>query len=154
MHDNNKVHPQNNNNVIPPKDAVNDILENTPFQEQHKDPYILKIIKDINSNPIPKFKNFILCDRSKLLLYHCNANRSDHDQEYAQYKIVVPQSLQAKCMKIHHILHYGIDKTYKNICRKFFWKGLHADVVNFVKSCHTCITNKPQRIPAAHFKTQ
>lgn len=115
--------------------------------EQRSDTDLNKIIKDINTNIISKFKNYIICDRSLLLLYESTPANSN--QELVLYKIVVPKSLREKCIRIHHITHYGIEKTYKNIKKKYFWKGLYSDIVNYVKSCTRCLTNKPQRIPTA-----
>ena len=59
--------------------------------------------------------------------------------------------LQAKNLRIHHLMHYGINKMYHSLYEKYFWKGMYSDVVNFTNSCCRCITNKPQRIPLVPF---
>lgn len=113
--------------------ALLDISEAALFYEQCKDTDLNKIIKDINNNIISKFKNYIIWDQSLLLLYGSTPANSNH--ESVQFKIAVHTSLREKCIRIHHITHYRIEKTYKNIRKKYFWKGLYSDVVNTVKLC-------------------
>lgn len=49
--------------IVTPRNAPNDIAKATLLDEQQYDPDTFKILKDINSNLIPKFKNYyILCD--------------------------------------------------------------------------------------------
>lgn len=96
--------------------------------EQYKDAELIKIIKYLNNNRISKFKNFTICNHSKLLF-----NPSDEiiNNELSLQCIVMPNLLIEKCIRLHH---YDIEKTYKNICNKFYWKGLYSDVVNYIKS--------------------
>ena len=39
--------------------------------------------------------------------------------------------------------HLGVDKTYENIARHFYWPKLIKDVKRYIKSCDTCQRNKP-----------
>lgn len=136
-----------NFNSPPPKDALLDISETTLRYEQQKDTDIKKIISDNINNIIPDFKNYIICDRFLLLFF--NSNSAKPNKESAQYKIVVSKSVREKCIQIHHITHYGIKKTYKNIRTKFYGKGIYSNIVNYVRSCTRCLLNMPQRVPAA-----
>lgn len=137
-----------NSLTIPPKDALLDISIPTLFFEQRQDPELKKIILEIQNNAIPKVKNFTLCDRTELLI-SCAPSKNDQEPVF---KIVVPQNLKEKCIRIHHLSHLGIDKTYKNILKTYWWKGIFCDVANYVKSCTRCATVKHQRIPTAPFQ--
>ena len=141
--------PKENNNQPPPKDALLDISIPTIRYEQGKDEYTSKIIKDIRENETSKYKNYIICPKSNLLLY---TSTQDPEKQDVNYRIVIPKKLQAKCLRIQHLTHYGIDKTYQSLCKKYYWKGMYSDVVNFINSCQKCIMNKPQRIPQAPFQ--
>lgn len=44
-------------------------------------------------------------------------------------------------------------KPLKVLSDKYYWKGIYADIVNFVKSCSTCITSKYHKIPQAPFQS-
>lgn len=38
--------------------------------------------------------------------------------------------------------HFGVFKTYKRLSLRFYWPGMHTDVVNFINSCDTCLAHK------------
>ena len=134
-----KTNPVNNIQP-PPKDPLLEISIATIKYEQRRGEDSKKIIRNLENNRTSKHKNFILCSKTGLLLFALNANRPRPEE--VEYKIMIPKILQAKCLRIHYLTHYGIDKTYHSHYEKYFWKGMHSDATNFVNSCHRCITNK------------
>lgn len=117
--------------------------------EQKKDKNIKIIFNALRNNTNEarvKYKNYSICPSTKLLLY---TTKPKANVVECNNKIVIPSSLKEKCIRVSHLTHFGIDKTYQNLCRKFFWRGMFADVVNYIKSCDKCLTLKPQRVPVA-----
>lgn len=41
--------------------------------------------------------------------------------------------------------HLGKDKTLEQVRRRFFWPGMDADVLQYVRSCDACQRNKPSQ---------
>ena len=60
-------------------------------------------------------------------------------------RIVLPQSLQKKAIKIAHQGHLGICKVKSLLREKHYWPGLYADVNEFISWCILCQANL--RIP-------
>ena len=54
--------------------------------------------------------------------------------------ILVPESLQRRCLMDHHLLlgHVGQKQLYGCLKRKFYWKNIDFDVPNIVASCGLC----------------
>jgi hypothetical protein len=70
------------------------------------------------------------------------AERKDDEKR----RLVVPT-------KFHHIQsthnsrfrfsgHLGTKRTYYRLSSKYYWKGLHHDVVKWINSCNSCNTRK------------
>ena len=91
----------------------------------------------------------MICPQTKLLLFIAKHNRIN---KKTMHKIAIPHMLKGRCLKISHLTHLGIDKTYQQLSKSYFWRGMYNDVVNYVKSCTRCITIKPQRVPSAPFQ--
>lgn len=143
---------QNLNNVTAQEssstqDPPMEISENTFLIEQRNDPAIMEIIDSITSeNPNPKFKNFFIHPDTGLLMI----KRKFVDSENSPHiKIIVPQCLKPKILKICHMPHFGIRNTYRKLLKRFYWYGIFNDTKNFVLSCTLCIKNKPHKIPHA-----
>jgi hypothetical protein len=64
-----------------------------------------------------------------------------------QWQLVVPGSLRTTMMKLAHDIpisgHQGVTKTVKRLLAKYWWKGMRADVREYVTSCEQCIRYKP-----------
>ena len=71
------------------------------------------------------------------------------------HQIVVPDRYRKDILRIAHDLpyagHMGVTKTYRRILPYFYWPGLHRDVANYCRTCHTCqLIGKPnQKVPVA-----
>jgi hypothetical protein len=72
------------------------------------------------------------------------------DNKFAKHegKIYVPKTLETRegLIEIHHSWgHPGIAKTLELINRGYWWPKMKQDVEDYVKSCNTCQTSKPDR---------
>ncbi|KAL2082452.1 hypothetical protein ACEWY4_022270 [Coilia grayii] len=73
-------------------------------------------------------------------------------------QIVLPTQYREEVLKLAHEKpmagHFGIRKTQERVLRHFYWPKVHADVVEFCRSCHACqVVGKPnQVIPTAPLK--
>ncbi|XP_033758102.1 uncharacterized protein K02A2.6-like [Pecten maximus] len=53
-------------------------------------------------------------------------------------RLVIPQVLQLKCIKLAHQGHLGIVGTKQQLRTKVWWPHMDKDVEKYVKSCHGC----------------
>ena len=47
--------------------------------------------------------------------------------------------------EVHNCAHFGVEKTYYECSRSFYWKGMYEDAKKFVNSCLKCQQNKDER---------
>jgi hypothetical protein len=63
-----------------------------------------------------------------------------------QNRIVVPEKMRREVLEWAHgdIMsgHLGIEKTLDRLKNRFYWKGMHADVENWINECLTCVSKK------------
>jgi len=65
-----------------------------------------------------------------------------HERVY----IPVVRKLREQFIAEHHRWgHSGVDKTIELMLRNYWWPGLRRDVEDYVRSCRTCQTAKPDR---------
>ena len=71
------------------------------------------------------------------------------DKKSGKPKIVVPESLKAFILGMHHGLpltgHPGRNRTLNLIRKRYWWKGLNGDVRRWVRACHSCGRRKTPR---------
>ena len=67
-------------------------------------------------------------------------------------KIVIPQSLQRRCVEWYHetLCHPGETRTEHTIRQHFYWKGLRTDVVDICKKCRLCQLTKRKTLKYGH----
>ncbi len=53
-------------------------------------------------------------------------------------RIVLPQSLRARALKLAHEGHLGIVGTTQNLRSKVWWPTMYKDAERHVRSCHGC----------------
>ena len=58
-------------------------------------------------------------------------------------RIVVPQSLRKKILKLAYEAHQGIVKTKKFYEHVFYWPGMDDTTETVVKNCQACVVNQP-----------
>ena len=64
------------------------------------------------------------------------------------FQLVVPKAFRHQVLKTAHDQsgHLGVQKTYWNVLKHFFWHRLKTDVAAYVRSCHVCqLTGKPNQ---------
>ena len=62
-------------------------------------------------------------------------------------QVVVPQSLVSTALKVVHGSmggdHMGVERTYMECKRKYYWKGMYRDIEAYIKNCRICNKYKP-----------
>lgn len=56
----------------------------------------------------------------------------------ASPRVVVPEALQQRTLRILHEGHWGLTRTKTLARRHVFWRGLTADLTRLIHSCDTC----------------
>lgn len=103
-----------------PKNNKLDIEISELLEEQKKDKLVRKIFNELRNKwqeAETKFKNYVICPTTKLLLF---VKKPIKKKTENNNKIVFPSNLKEKCLKISHLTHFGIDKTYRNLDKKHF----------------------------------
>ena len=61
--------------------------------------------------------------------------------------LVVPQSYRQRAMEGCHdqVGHLGQDRVLNLLRDRFYWPGMHADVVSYINSCPRCLRRKSQQ---------
>lgn len=94
-----------------------------------------------------KFPNFFIKNNSLFRLTKNKHDSTDLTSEFA-WKEVVPAELREQVMLENHAEptagHLGVFKTYHRLALRYFWPGMHRDVVKFINSCTKCLTYKAQ----------
>jgi hypothetical protein len=99
--------------------------------EQLRDPPLKTLYNSLKTRRI---KNYRLIDN---IIYK---------QQGHNLKLVVPQSLKRRTMQICHDEmaggHLGLNKTYKKVQERFYWKNMWANVKQLINSCAKCASRK------------
>ncbi len=124
-----------------------DYLSNGTIPQGWHDKDVKRLITEANDYVI---------DPEDGILYHLYYSRGKGPQKHRVIKqLVVPQTLKHDVMLSYHDAlmagHQGFDRTYHLIRLKYFWKGMYAEIKEYVSSCHKCQVNKrtahPQNYP-------
>lgn len=116
------------------------------WEEQHKDPAIVKIFQTLAGDD-DQLKNQYEVVEDKL--YHTTQLKTGQ----RHYRVYIPRTLVSTLLQHYHSNplsgHMGIYKTYQRLHDVAFWPGMWADVKNHVKRCIKCQTLKGEnRKPA------
>lgn len=107
---------------------------------QTNDLSINRIIENIDKKP---FNNeYCLIDG----LLHRKIFRFNHVRSVP----VIPKNKAKDIIKVYHNTsangaHLGKDRTFYKIRERFYWPGMYTDIVEHIKSCPNCLTNKYER---------
>lgn len=56
--------------------------------------------------------------------------------------VVVPKAMREQVLKAHHgdpwAGHFGRDRVWRNLTKRFWWPNVKADVIEFIKNCEIC----------------
>ena len=92
-------------------------------------------------------KNEVLCRK---WITH---NKQYNEIEVERFLVLVPETLRETVLDLHHssliTTHPGIDETYRQIVRQYYWPKMKDEVDLFIKSCIKCGRVKQ---PAAYLK--
>jgi hypothetical protein len=62
-------------------------------------------------------------------------------------RYLVPQDLRAMILQYFHdsalSAHLGVEKTFRQISKVFFWSRMRPDVLDYVRKCEQCQRAKP-----------
>lgn len=89
------------------------------------------------------------------ILYHYRQPRMKSVNKNSKFirQLVVPTAMQKEVMEAYHdkAAHPGFDRCYLSIAMKYYWKGMHADLQQHIRSCDSCqrskYTTHPNRPP-------
>lgn len=114
-------------------------------REQLKDPDLEKIIRsfeDARNEDYARWtgRGFIM---SNGVLY-----RYSDTEDLDEAQLVVPSHEREKIMNEYHdkdtAAHYGAERTYQRISRRYYWTGMRRYVTEYVKNCPDCQRYKAQ----------
>lgn len=78
--------------------------------------------------------------------FHASAGRI-----YRADRLCIPASAELRTQLIRECHdaptsgHFGKDKTSEQLKRRFYWKGMDADILRYVTTCDACQRNKPSQ---------
>lgn len=139
-------------------DSINMISVDMPSKpasdvraEQLEDPELRKIITDLESSATSTdFKKW--AERGYIMsngiLFRYNP---DIDEEEPQQ--VIPSNQIPHILREYHDLetagHYGIERTYQRIARRYYWMGMRRNITDYVGQCIECKRYKPTNLKPA-----
>ena len=131
----------------------------TPLEWCHaqiQDPILSQIIREINSKSVGKMKikmgmpsemKALIRNRTQLTLKHGVLYKRSKVNARTKHLLVVPQSHRQRAMEGCHdqVGHLGQDRVLDLLMYRFYWPGMHADVVSYINSCPRCLRRKSQQ---------
>ena len=125
-----------------PTSAITD--SDTLSSHQLSDPDLRPIILYLKENSLPEdnqkaqevvtlAQQFTMSDE---VLYRTSQKQGELPQ------IVVPASLKQQIMEKHHAgilaAHFSGPRLFKTISRRWWWKGMYKDLMNYARGCPQC----------------
>lgn len=135
-------HRKGSENVVP--DALSRLMKveaihvstNMPASSV-KDEWYDRIYYGCQSHPT-NFPHFMVKDNT---LYRYSRSKYNLVREF-DWKEVVPKGMRSTIIAENHneptAGHFGIFKTHRRLCLRYYWPGMHKDVSDFVKKCDVC----------------
>ena len=134
-------------------------------QAQMQDPAICQIIQAIQNKTLDTIKfNKDMCSdlkaflriRKQFKLKQGILYRKTQVNDKARLQLILPLSHRPKAMAGCHDLvgHLGQDRVLELLRDRFFWPGMHMDIVSYINSCPRCIRRKsqPDTAPLHHIE--
>ena len=135
-------------------------------QAQSQDPIISQIIEEINNKPIGKMKirmgmpsesKALIRNRKLLTLKHGVLYKRSKVDARTKHLLVVPPSHRQRALEGCHdqVGHLGQDRVLDLLRDRFYWPGMHVDVVSYINSCPRCLRRKsqPDKAPLVNIET-
>lgn len=138
-------HRRGKDNVVP--DALSRIVpiadvnvSSAPVTDT-KDDWYLNIFNGCQESSI-SFPNYRVEGH---VLFRYMKNKNVLTSEF-DWKEVIPREQREQTLALCHSEptagHFGVFKTYKRLALRFYWPGMHSDVVNFISRCDICLAYK------------
>lgn len=136
-------HRKGTTNVVP--DALSRLIAVEAINQinttNSNDKWFKNIFEGCQSNPT-KFPNYFVKDN---ILYRYSKSKYNLLNEF-DWKEVIERDKRLKIIRENHCeataAHFGIFKTHRRLCLRYFWPGMYKDVVEFVKNCDVCKSYK------------
>ena len=135
-------------------------------QAQSQDPIISQIIGEINNKTIAKMKirmgmpselKALIRNRKLLTLKHGVLYKRSKVDARTKHLLVVPPSHRQRALEECHdqVGHLGQDRVLDLLRDRFYWAGMHVDVVSYINSCPRCLRRKsqPDKAPLVNLET-
>lgn len=61
-------------------------------------------------------------------------------------RLIIPKSLQSKCLDLIHQGHLGIVKCRSRAKSSVWWLGLSTQIENLIRNCHTCVESRTNTV--------
>ena len=115
-------------------------------QEQATDSKCIKILHAIENNKIIKPEKLKFFIRDGLIVCTEREKRSGNREIE---KVVVPEKFISEIFRLNHdastACHPGVRKTLARLRQQYYWPGMYAHAVNWVKSCLKCLEKKAHK---------
>ena len=123
---------------------------------QAQDPILSQIIRELHSKTLGKMKikmgmpselKALIRNRAQLMLKHGVLYKNKKVNARTKQLLVIPQSYRQRAMEGCHdqLGHLGQDRLLDLLRDRFYWPGMHADVVSYINSCPRCLGRKSQQ---------
>ena len=123
---------------------------------QAQDPILSQIIRELLSKTLGKMKikmgmpselKALIRNRTQLTLKHGVLYKNKRVNARTKQLLVLPQSYRQRAMEGYHdqVGHLGQDRVLDLLRDRFYWPGMHADVVPYINSCPRCLRRKSQQ---------
>ena len=96
---------------------------------------------------MPSELKALIRNRTHLILKHGVLYKKARVNARTKQLLVVPQSYRQRAMDGCHdqVGHLGQDRVLDLLRDRFYWPGMHADVVSYINSCPRCLRRKSQQ---------
>ena len=141
----------------------------TPLEWCHaqaQDPIITQIIGEINHKTIGNMKiemempselKVLVRNRKHLILKQGVLYKQTKVDAGTKYLLLVPQAYRQRALEGCHdqVGHLGQDRVLDLLRDRFYWPGMHVDVVSYINSCPRCLRRKsqPDKSPLLNIET-
>lgn len=106
---------------------------------QKSSEYITSLLKTMEQDPRVK----------ELYCYKQGILHRVQKEQPAKDRVVVPESLRAFVLGLHHNLelaaHQGRKRTTAAVCSRYYWPGMTRDIARWVRACSGCSRRKSTR---------
>lgn len=137
-------HRKGTDNVVP--DALSRLMDANTVNviNSVEDEWFDKIFNGCKSHPL-NFPNFCVKEDN---LYRLSKSKFNLLSEF-DWKQVVRKDQREAIIRENHseptAAHLGVFKTHRRLCLRYYWPGMHKDIVDFIKRCDTCAAYKPSQ---------